>query len=264
MFKARYAFALTAITALATSAGCALDTEALGTDGHFLLEAGGNDDGTDGCPWDMCGGNFDIALGFAISTNGQPNHYGLSVVSVRMPGGAPGWLTISGSELAIWFNGQLATGDNVVGAELVLESEVTGGRFILQVVDWNADGVESWAFPGEYYSTYSFIWRHQGAPMSASLPLCGANPWAGPTSSAAPSTEAVILPHESYDWEGNPTNDLANDPLQGENWLSIACSGGALAKKKLMGYDLSFTAPGRVTTRGESHAVLAMLNARFC
>ena len=43
----------------------------------------------------------------------------------------------------------------------------------------------------------------------------------------------------------------------------MACAGGALAKKKLLGYDLDFTG-ARASTRGESHATVSMISARFC
>ena len=238
---------------LATVSGCALDIEKLGT----VQQASG-------CPAELCGMNAGNGQSTSCNTVGLPNHYGITMESATLPNGMPVQIGTEDSDLkaTILGSGARITGSDLIGLKLVLRTS-DGIDIILTIADRTQNGVMSWAFEGEYYPTYDIIWRYATDPEHVSNPMCGAAPWSDQDLTSPTSRDIVILPREAYDWEGNPTNDLANDEQNGETWLTFACAGGALAKKKLMGYDLDFTG-ARATTRDESHATVSMLNARYC
>ena len=252
MIATRSALALALASLVGSATGCVMDMEELATGQQET-----------NCPYEMCGINDGFGRAFAVHIGGAPNHDGIRVIDTRLPDNTSVQLGTENSELtARRPNGATISGGDLVGTRITF-LDGDGVQILVTISDHTQNGVESWVWDNEYYPTYYLTWRYANEPEIVNRPLCDQSPWTNLDVGAPTSFDAVILPREAYDWEGNPNNDLANDPGNGEAWFTIACAGGSVAKKKLMGYDLDFTG-NRTTTRPESHAAVNMINARYC
>jgi hypothetical protein len=72
---------------------------------------------------------------------------------------------------------------------------------------------------------------------------------------------AVLVKGETYD---PATATVARQGADGARWFEIACSGAALSKMKLMGYDPEERRTDLSTTPGQRQATLKMITARYC
>lgn len=177
--------------------------------------------------------------------------------------------TVEGTEVTLRIVNNTIVGDSLNGRQFS-PTEMLGARFVLSgsganttvaITDYNSRGVESWVSPGKFYPTYelSYIENHDG--VETAKPVCPANLW-NPTMTEPKTTFGIIFSDQAFDSEGNDMTSGAATAAD-DSWLSIACAGGALAKKTLMGYDLQ-AAPPNNTTREENQTILAMITARYC
>lgn len=253
MTRIHSALALAAATLLASTGACYL--EELTVD-HVVQESG--------CPMDLCGLNSNLGKGFSISYLGDVNHAGFAVINAYSFKGRDITITVHNNELMAW---HVDDGTELVGMDLLdaywTMSHTSGNKMYLYIEDIHLQEVESWAFPNEQYTTYEFAWRWSADASNVRNPLCGDLPWDDDGSGDPSLNEAVVSPREAYDWQGDPSNDLANDPYDGDGWATIGCAGGAFAKKLLMGYDMDFIG-ARNSTRGENATTINMVMARYC
>jgi hypothetical protein len=72
---------------------------------------------------------------------------------------------------------------------------------------------------------------------------------------------AVLVKGETYE---PSTATVARQGADGARWFEIACSGAALSKMKLMGYDPEERRAGLSTTPAQRQTTLKMITARYC
>lgn len=72
---------------------------------------------------------------------------------------------------------------------------------------------------------------------------------------------AVMVKGETYE---PSTATVARQGADGERWFEIACSGSALSKMKLMGYDPEEQRAGLTSTPAQRQTTLKMITARYC
>ena len=206
---------------LGTSASCALQGEELGSIEQATA-----------CPITMCGANVHVGKAFSLNILGGPNHSGIWMRNAYSANREPIQITAHDNGLAGYLvsDGTPLLGADLEGAMIELV-DLAGNEIMVFVSEFHADNVESWVFENEFYPTYYFTWRWGTDAHDVRNPLCAASPWNDMDMDEPDTLNAVILPREAYDWEGKPTNDLGNNQWDGDDWLMIACSGGALAKK---------------------------------
>jgi hypothetical protein len=123
----------------------------------------------------------------------------------------------------------------------------------------------------EYAWVYEFIYRPAVWPSNGNL-CPSAAPWRWPAYKVPfigdgvdvlgwdrPGFFAFIVRGETYDPQ-TASVALSGDPAR--RWINVACSGTALSKMKLLGYDPEDQA--RPTTPDQRQATLKMLTARYC
>ncbi|MEM9493075.1 MAG: ADYC domain-containing protein [Myxococcota bacterium] len=222
------------------------------------------------CPVDQCGANAatlnnlpfgELYLPLGPETGyGQPaaNNQGLYVAGAIAPNGSTNY-SLRGSKGHFSLFGQQ---DKLIGTELigtVFEIASTVGDEPIEVVISDYRTVESWTSPIFNIDQYQLEVRTLNAETGEYEYR-----YACPTADVIGPEGAwvVILSGERYDWD-----QLAVRPQSGglKGWFTIACTGHALAKMKLMGYEAARRQSHPFdTTLAERQAALKMLTGDFC
>ncbi|MCG8422556.1 MAG: hypothetical protein MJE77_31965 [Proteobacteria bacterium] len=244
--------------------------------------------GDDGCPEWKCGGNSAQVIGYAIHLGGEPNEDQFRMVAFesRSHGTNPtrylldrtgkrfvdrkgnvARLEVKDSRFVIVDgNGAARPGEELSALSL---KRRRGKQY--QIVVEEVKTVQSWAHPPDHqpeqipaYLLASKLLgkdknrfchkavRWNGKSATPSVKQVAALKW------HEPSFHAVLLGGEKYDRHNARVT-------RGENWLTIACAGSALAKMKLMGYDPQVSAGHPMyTTRAQRQATLKMITAKYC
>ncbi len=220
-----------------------------------------------------CGSNTPIALGAPIEgvhLFGEPNGKGIRLIHGSLRGGGCGddaSLDVQGGALlGRDAEGQVVCqGQDVVGATFDLEVRVGEETLQASIQIAEMGEVFPWHIVGEPVPlpTYLMVEEQTGTPICpqdeawmepwqlAALDPDLAVPWGTPT------RHAVLVRGETYDGT-YATVELTGE--EGADWFNIACSGTAIAKMRLLGYD-----PAAGTSEHtERQATLKMITAKYC
>lgn len=219
------------------------------------------------CPPHLCGVNAGVAGAMSFHLDGDDSLDGQILFEVLDDMGLPIDIHINGTELyAINGEGEGLQGHDLEGSRFLIRDMDTNEVTTIYLDEYLPQEAESIRSPGVFYSAYEFTFHHEDDDPELRTPLCGATPWNDENTGIDPdTTAAIVVQNEAFDWWGNSVADLDTDPDYAANWFTIGCSGGAFAKKVLLGYDMSQpSGQGQRPTHVENVTMMHMLTARYC
>lgn len=257
------ASSLVAVLALVSLSACDASTETEASP-SFRSSTRGSAINFEACPPNLCGVNAGVAGALSFNVEGDDSLDGLILLEVRDEQGQLLDLHIGDNELyATTTGGELLVGAEMIGTELVFQHMDDLTLTSIFIAEYSLDDVESIRTPGKFFPTYEFTFKNhgeEGEPMS----LCGSTPWNDEMEGIDPDTHAaLVVGNEAFDWWGNSVGGFDGEPEYASQWLTIGCSGGAFAKKVLLGYDMSQPVEQR-PTHVQNQTMMNLLTARYC
>lgn len=242
---------LAPVLVFALAAGCAGELELVDETARAIA-----------CPTHECGTNSPEALDSPLTelhlnpgqNTGQLNPWGIHVSSFIAPGGATGYVLRSQEGRFIASKpGSTLAGAALVGSKIIVTNTSTNQN--IEVSIYAHETVANWTIESSPVDRYVLAFYHPG--NQTYTPVCTD---AG-TDLGSPDAKAVLLTGERYTYE---TNDVVATGEAAGGWFTIACSGNALYKMKMAGYEANPRPGNRTTTSDARQATFKMLTGDYC
>ncbi len=214
------------------------------------------------CPEDECGVNAatanELYVGeghlFQGQHTGRVNARGVKIVDFLPPDGSPGYiLRVQNGRFVASRPGSTLTGAGLVGSTIAY-LDTQSARAVEITLDAVAS-VPSWTETPVAVERYVF--KSYDAVAGTEVPVCDE---AGDLTEE--SAWAVVLGAERYSLT---SKSVIESGPGAAGWFTITCSGNALYKMKMMGYE-PLADPGAtyLTTPDQRQATLKMITADYC